>query len=355
MRSLRESPTNRPRHLSLPSHLSQPLLLSPPPPTTTTRVLTLTDHQLAEETTIHTTSCLSKSNNYLPRKSSKKIDYKQPPINSSTSKFSIKNFIHHSGPLILFYLTSMSLYYQVMGTQKCPKWWKKHAGLTVIPVQGKPKSQYTTGDLLVFRCESIEFKQTIKCLEDGRWSEMPDCPDPSNNTCPDLLPFDNGSHKPSSGPYKVGSIVTFSCNSAEQLQTSDGSSPQQSTGDAISSRLSITTPTALRQYNLTGPATLKCLPSSKWNNIQPTCEPIMPKPVTNLSFWLGSMILILIPILIILLIVRLFIRWRKKQQQRERWKQYFTDYKYRHSKTSIAFETGNNQQISPNTIPVTDL
>lgn len=114
--------------------------------------------------------------------------------------------------------------------------------------------------------------------------------------------------------------------------------------------------TSYSKYNLTGHRILRCLPSGKWNHEQPTCTPVLREQASNFSLFLTSAILILVPMLIFIGIVQLFLRWRKRQQQRERWKQYFTDYKYRHSKTSITFGMRPNQSsLSNATIPVTDL
>jgi len=218
--------------------------------------------------------------------------------------------------LFLFYFISMSLFYNVMGAARCPKI-KKHAGIKLRPTN-KSKEPYNPGEVLIYSCESTEFTQSIKCLDDGRWSELPHCPDPTNSTCPELGPIQHGSHN-ASGQLKVGTIVAFKCD--EEF------------------------------LNLTGHRLTKCLPSSKWSHPIPSC---LAEQKSNLSLILTSTILILIPILILVTIIQLFTRWRRKQQQRERWKQYFTDYKYRHSKTSITFGA-RPQTTTTSTIPITDL
>lgn len=263
-------------------------------------------------------------------------------------------------------------------------------------------------DLILYTCESTEHTQTIRCLDDGRWSEDPYCPDPVNNTCPDLGPLPHGAHNSSGPPYKVGTVLTFRCeneypppatasllNSVPMTTTTSvsaappatttttllsgisnshlepssliSSTSSSNTYQNVSSFLETTSEqeqAGSLRYNLTGHRLLKCLPSSKWNHPMPTCTPMLPEPTSQFAFLLASVMLILIPILIIATMFHLFMRWRKRQQQRERWKQYFTDYKYRHSKTSIAFgnrpnaannNNSNNTPATATTIPVTDL
>lgn len=307
-----------------------------------------------------------------------------------------------------------SLFYQVMGAVRCPKI-KKHAGIKLRPIN-KAKEPFTPGDMLIYSCESSEFTQSIKCLDDGRWNEIPHCPDPSNSTCPDLGPVLHGTYN-ASGPYKVGTVVAFRCdnefynipsnnstlrkskdlkddNLNTQQQSLDGQkytiptttinaninevdaipvttlatprpfvspnptpsvvSPLPSDGGSqLANLVASETTTSTLKYNLTGHRLLRCLPSSKWNHPLPTCTPVLPEPASNFNLMLTSAFLILVPIVIFIAIMQLFVRWRKKQQQRARWKQYFTDYKYRHSKTSITF--GSRPQSSSTTIPVTDL
>lgn len=226
---------------------------------------------------------------------------------------------------ILCCLLTMSLVtYQIIGATRCKKI-KKHPGIKLKPLY-KANELFTPGDMLLYTCESNESIRSIRCLEDGNWSNLEPCPDPSNFTCPDLAPTPHGFYN-FSGPNKVGTIVQFDCEN------------NNSTTDPI-------------RYEPTHKI-LKCLPSSKWNHPPPVCTPILPEPASRVSLYLTSAFLILIPILIIVFIVNLFIRWKKKQQQRERWKQYFTDYRYRHSKTSITFR--RPPQDSTTTIPVTDL
>lgn len=273
-------------------------------------------------------------------------------------------------PLPLFYyILSMSMFYQVMGAVRCPKI-KKHQGIKLRPIN-KAKDPFMPNDMIIYTCESTEDTQTIKCLDDGRWSDLPYCPDPVNNTCPELGTIEHGTYNSSGSTFKVGTVLSFRCENellpnvnqsniypaattttsmaattttASMLQTDKHSQLQQT--------ISENSETASLKYNLTGHRLLKCLPSSKWNHPVPTCTPIIPEPPSNVGFVLTSAILILIPILIMVTMFHLFMRWRKRQQQRERWKQYFTDYKYRHSKTSITFGT----RPSPNNIiPVTDL
>lgn len=225
--------------------------------------------------------------------------------------------------LILYYMSS--LFYQVMGSTRCPKV-RKHSYIKLKPVTVNASAGlYKPGDSFVFVCESNETKQTIKCLDDGNWNELPTCPDPTNNTCPEFEPTLHGAYN-GTGPFKVGTVVAFNCD--------------------------FNTTNKNDLYNLTGFKHLKCLPTAKWNHPQPNCVPYIPEPESNIGVVLATACLVLIPILIILAAVYLFIRWRKKQQQRARWKQYFTDYKYRHSKTSITYD-GRPQ--STNTVPVTDL
>lgn len=325
----------------------------------------------------------------------------------------------------------MSLFYQVMGTQRCPKI-KKHLGLKIKPIT-KTKEPYTPGDLILFDCESNETKQTLKCLDDGRWNDMPICPDPSNHTCPSLEPIANGQAN-STGPFKVGAVVAFKCENEidtnpiitnlrkpkelkapeanevdvnqqpatlmmtttdtmlsntnpTSIPTTTITTPKPYTQSSMNPQLAVPIPLNMAslpsfinqgpnqsseqlnfiytrqqqqqqqpqesttRYNLTGHRVLKCLPSSRWNHPQPTCAPIFPESASNLSLVLTSICLISIPVLIFIGIIQLFLRWKKRQQQRERWKQYFTDYKYRHSKTSITFGMRpqiDNQQQSTN-------
>lgn len=269
--------------------------------------------------------------------------------------------------LLFYYITSMSMFYQVMGAVRCPKI-KKHPGLKLRPIN-KAKEPFMPNDMLIYSCESAEYTQSIKCLDDGRWSELPHCPDPSNFTCPNLPPLAHGVSNSTGPPYKVGSVVAFKCDteSFPNLPSLPSTFPTTQT-PAIPTTTKATTITTTQynnlssetllqrqplRYNLTGHRLLKCLPSSKWNHPMPTCSPVYPEPPSQVGLVLTTTILILVPILILIVIAQLFIRWRKRQQQRERWKQYFTDYKYRHSKTSITFGTRPNSNAS--TIPVTDL
>lgn len=257
----------------------------------------------------------------------------------------------------------MSLFYQVMAPARCPKI-KKHVGIKLRPAIKATKEPFKPGDVLIYSCESTEFVQTIKCLDDGKWSELPNCPDPSNNTCKDLEPILHG-YWNSSGPYKVGSVVSFKCDDNQPSKNNSYDNiATYHLNDTIKSPIPTTTIfnqnnndriDNLIRYNITGHRILKCLPSSKWNHPMPSCSPILPEPRSNLSLLLTSAILILVPILIFIAIVQLFIRWRKRQQQRERWKQYFTDYEYRHSKTTITFGLSPQNSSSNATIPVTDL
>lgn len=267
----------------------------------------------------------------------------------------------------------MNTFYQVMGAVRCPKL-KKHAGIKLRPIN-KAKEPFSPNDMLLYSCESAEFTQSIKCLDDGRWSETPHCPDPVNFTCPDLGPIPHGYHNGSESALKVGTIVAFRCEnelipginpsffttpSTTTTTTTTTSIPSSNYSTLISNNLSaaISETTSQQEplrYNLTGHRLLKCLPSSKWNHQMPICSPIYPEPVSNVSFVLTSALLIILPILIIVTIIQLFIKWRKRQQQRARWKQYFTDYKYRHSKTSITFAMRPQSSNANPTIPVTDL
>lgn len=223
--------------------------------------------------------------------------------------------------------------YQIIGATRCKKI-KKHPGIKLKPLY-RAKEVFTPGDMLLYTCESNESTQSIKCLDDGSWTNLEPCPDPSNFTCPDLAPTPHGSYNVS-GPSKVGTIVSFKCD--------DEANNSNSTTTTITATNTI-------RYEPTH-RLLKCLPSSKWNHPPPVCTPIVPEPTSRVSLYLTSAFLILIPILIIVFIVKLFYKWKKKQQQRERWKQYFTDYRYRHSKTSITFRRPQDPQT---TIPVTDL
>lgn len=271
----------------------------------------------------------------------------------------------------------MSTIYHVMGAIKCPKI-KKHSGIKLRPVN-KGKESYLPNDLLIYTCESTEQTQSIRCRDDGSWSDIPQCPDPANFTCPDLEPIPHGFYSSTSNsPYKVGTTITFGCENELVPSTiqSNGSVPLKNTSqeDSSSSSSSLPPPTTLEpqhflnfdsrqnitsmntepelRYNLTGHRQLKCLASSKWNHPVPSCSPVHREPPSNAGFFLATFGLILIPILILAVLFHLFIRWRKRQLQQERWKQYFTDYKYRHSKTSITFSNRPNSQII---IPVTDL
>lgn len=288
------------------------------------------------------------------------------------------------GPLIaIYYSLSMSMFYQVMGAVKCGRI-KKHAGIKLRPIN-KAKEPFVANDMLIYSCESAEFTQTIRCLDDGSWSDTPHCPDPVNYTCPDLAPLQHGFYSSASAsPFKVGATVAFRCeneilpslnfslasnnsNFPIMTTTTFPSEPQlsllsqnltssgfQNTTNAFYENFNqVNTSANVLRYNLTGDRVLKCLPSSKWNHPMPTCLPVYPEPQSNVGFLLASTALILIPILILVTVFHLFMRWRKRQLQRERWKQYFTDYKYRHSKTSITFGMRPNSQAA--TIPVTDL
>lgn len=243
--------------------------------------------------------------------------------------------------ILCCFLTMSLVTYQIIGATRCKKI-KKHPGIKLKPLY-KAKDLFQPGDMLIYTCESNESTQSIRCLDDGNWSTTDPCPDPSNFTCPDLTPTPHGSYNVS-GPSKVGTIVSFKCDN----ETFSNSTTTITTSSSTSSSSSSNT----IRYEPTHKI-LKCLPSSKWNHPAPVCTPIVPEPATsNMGLYLTSAFLILIPILIIVFIVNLFIRWKKKQQQRERWKQYFTDYRYRHSKTSITFR---RPQDSAATIPVTDL
>lgn len=325
-----------------------------------------------------------------------------------------------------------------MGATKCPKF-KKHQGLSIIPIKTPNVDNFGPGFAVIYNCETTETRQTLKCLEDGRWSESLYCPDPSNMYCPDLKPFENGRHNASSGPQKVGTTVYFECNNEilTQITKPDANSPPQQYAEPRSSNIyqqpgsssyddirqtiattinynpttvtnvntnllnEVDTPSAtttgvyplnsnnmftsnapnmslatpypsldrknsthaniilasdqITRYNLTGPRYIRCLPSQKWSNSIPICSPIQPEKESNVRLFVTSAIFIIIPILIIFVILQLFIRWKKRQQQRARIKQYFTDYKNRHSKSSIAFGVRSNQATSNVTIPVTDL
>jgi hypothetical protein len=309
------------------------------------------------------------------------------PLSQTTGQFIASLF----GPLALILcILSMSVFYQVMGAVKCRKI-KKHSGERLRPLN-KAKEPFMPNDVLLYSCETTEYTQSIRCHDDGSWTATPPCPDPANFTCPDLEPIEHGSFTASSAsPYKVGTMLLFRCEN-ELLQTNMNSSnsstnnnqqittlgPAQAPVTTTTAAVTTTTTTAsepqnifqsqnitttnsenytsgaqsVLRYNLTGHRVLKCLPSSKWNHPAPTCTPVYPEPPSNVGFLLASTALILIPILILVVLFHLFIRWRKRQQQRERWKQYFTDYKYRHSKTSITFANRPNSQA---TVPVTDL
>lgn len=258
----------------------------------------------------------------------------------------------------------MSSFYQVMAAARCPKI-KKHVGIKITPTPTlkATKEPYKPGDVLIYSCESTGFRQTIKCLDDGKWNELPHCPDPSNSTCNDLEPIPHGSWN-SSGPYKVGTVVSFKCNDGDdQLYHVNDYVIKNSTitiNDTAKSPIpvisSVDDLASYTRYNNTGHRIFKCLPSSKWNHPMPSCTPILPEPKSNVGLVLTSAFLILIPILIIFGIAQLFIRWKKRQQQRARWKQYFQDYKYRNSKRGITFSPQNsNATIPAIPVPVTDL
>ena len=265
---------------------------------------------------------------------------------------------------IAFHLISMSVTYQVIGAVRCPKI-KKHAGIKLKPIN-KAKEPFMPSDMLIYSCESAEFTQSIKCLDDGRWSEIPYCPDPSNFTCPDLPTLAHGVSNSSGPPYKVGSVVAFKCdtetfpNLPNLPSTFPTTTPSPTTTANQFNNLTTISETStdqqqqLLRYNLTGHRLLKCLPTSRWNHPMPSCTPIYKDPPSQFKLVLASAFIILVPILIIIVMAQLFLRWRKRHQQRERWKQYFTDYKYRHSKTSITFGTRPNSNAST-AIPVTDL
>lgn len=291
------------------------------------------------------------------------------------------------GLFVLSYLSlSMSTFYQVMGAAtKCQKI-KKHPGVKLKPLSPGVKEPFQPDDAILHTCETTGEKQTIKCQADGTWTPIaPPCPDPSNNTCPDLGPLLHGSYAPTGPrPYKFNTIVAFRCEneilpngmhfpplniSQSRYQpfptTNNPTIVSETTQSLLQANISnittkisenINNSTASNElplrYNLTGYRTLKCLASGQWNHPMPTCTPVLPEQPSNIGFLLASIAIILIPILIMITVFHLFMRWRKRQQQRERWKQYFTDYKYRHSKTSITFKMRPNSQA---TIPVTDL
>lgn len=281
------------------------------------------------------------------------------PFISTINIFHIINSI--GGQLLLFYyFLSMSMFYQVMGAIRCPKI-KKHAGIKLRPLN-KAKDPFVPNDMLIYTCESTEHTQTIKCLDDGRWNEIPSCPDPVNNTCPEPSPVLHGTHNSSGPPYRVGTVLAFKCDNeiVSNLYPMIETTPSTSTATELNlqphQNISTDSEISPLRYNMTGHRLLKCLPSSKWNHPMPVCAPIVPEPASNASLVLTSVILILIPILIIVTMFHLFMRWRKRKQQQERWKQYFTDYKYRHSKTSITFGMRPSPTTVPsNPVPVTDL
>ena len=258
-----------------------------------------------------------------------------------------------------------------MGAVRCPKI-EKHAGIRITPLN-KAKPPYKPGDALMYHCETLELPHHLKCMDDGQWNERPTCPDPINNTCPDLGIIPHGTYNATEGPLKFNTVVAFKCqnellpNLASVLEsttvttatattTTSATSPYNlSISSGAINNFTINSENSMPlRYSLSGHRFLKCLASSKWNHPTPTCKPIYSEPPSNVSFVLTSVLVILIPILILLAIVQLFVRWRKRQQQRARWKQYFTDYKYRHSKTSIAFGM-RPQSSTANTVPVTDL
>jgi len=290
---------------------------------------------------------------------------------------------------ILWGLVSMSMFYQVMGAGiRCPKI-KKHIGIKLRPLN-KARDPFVPNDMLIYTCESEGFTQTIKCLDDGRWSEYPHCPDPSNNTCSELESVPHGIHNSSGPPFKVGTVLAFRCenealpasmmlpfiNQQQQQQMITTTQTVATTTTTVTTKAGINlqnvsqsggssafqleqnytnnSDTTLLRYNLTGHRVLRCLPSSNWNHPVPTCTPFYPEPPSNVAFLLTSGALILIPLLILITLFHLVMRWRQRKQQQERWKQYFTDYKYRHSKTNITFgqRPGQPQTV---TIPVTDL
>lgn len=277
-------------------------------------------------------------------------------------------------------LIVMSTFYQVMGAVRCPKI-KKHAGLKLKPLDKPVKEPFMPGDALIYLCESAEFKKYIKCADDGNWSELPYCPDPTNDTCPDLSPINNGHSNYTNPPYKVGSVIAYTCDNEGQLpmttttsiatttastniatslnQTLSSEITNQSTNNLHQQRLTSLDLALAQQpirYNLTGQRLLKCLPNSKWSHDVPKCNPIYPQPPSQMGLFLTSTALILVPMFILIVIARLFMKRRKRKQQHERWKEYFTDYSYRHSKTSISFgnrPTAPTPVASP--VPVTDL
>lgn len=248
--------------------------------------------------------------------------------------------------------------YFIMGSIKCPKI-KKHIGVKIRPLD-KSFEPNSPGYSIVYTCETTEQTQSIKCLDDGHWSDQPTCPDPTNSTCPPLEHLLNGSFN-ASAPYKVGTIVAFKCDNdnfmpPQQLQHQSQQQPPTTTTTLTTTPATPTTPTiALTtfrerdgfdfshlsgpKFNLSGPRTIRCLASSKWSHEQPVCVPL-----TSKQFPLMAILLITIPILILVIFIRLFVRWKRRQRQRARWKQYFTDYKYRHSKTSITIGLKNQRQ-----------
>lgn len=216
-------------------------------------------------------------------------------------------------------MASQVYHYQVISAStNCPKI-KKHAGIKLRPMIKNTKDAYSPGDMVIFSCESAEYTQTIKCLEGGKWTEIPHCPDPINFTCPDIGLIAHGTHNATNTiPSKVGTVVTIKC--------------EHEFGDRL----------------------MRCLPSAKWSQPVPMCPPVAQAQQPLNYGWIAmSACLLLIPIILMIVIAQLFRKWRQKQQQRARWKQYFTDYKYRHSKTSITF--GARPQIPEPTCPVTDL
>lgn len=219
--------------------------------------------------------------------------------------------------------------YEVMDIVKCPRL-KKHAAIKIKPLsKAAPISQDGAypGEAYLFTCESTSEKQTIRCLPDGKWNDIPHCPDTSNMTCPDLMHLQNGSYNATS-PFKVGTIVSLSC---DQTLAPDVA------------------------YNITGQRIIKCLPTRNWNHPMPTCMLVAKEPqnYSSTAYLFPAVSLILV-VVILLAFIHLLLKWRKEAQQKARWKQYFNDYKHRHSRTSINLNIRPQQQQKTN-MPVTDL
>lgn len=176
---------------------------------------------------------------------------------------------------------------------RCQKYARQHEGVRIINSKAKkPEKYYQPGDFIIYECKTTGEKASLKCMQSGRWEDPPVCPPYINNG---TRPFNNSTY-----------------SNSTTTNTTTPITPIQSPGEDINQ---------LDSHNVT--------------------------------LVLAFVILILSLATIIAYIIY---TWRKKQQNRARWKKYFTDYKYRHSRTHITIAYSNDiVNNNVNNVPVTDL